>query len=288
MDELTPIDRRLLGAAEQSTNPLAIDFQHSVLCQVGMPRQRQESRVFERRSGNVHLRLEAGSIYDGENFIDQPLPYGTKPRLVMMYVAGEAIRRRTRTVDVGDSMRVFLLRLGIDTSGGKHGGYTLFKQQMQALAACRLQIGYTLDKRATTINTQPIEEFEAWVDEVGTHRTIWPGQLTLSERFYETLLYHSVPLDHIALQALKHSALALDVYTWLAHRLCRLTKPAMLTWWNLKDQFGQEYHDLKNFKKEFRQALDQVKAVYLAARIEDVEGGILLRHSEPPIRKVQM
>lgn len=287
MSELTPIQRRLLDAAEQNDNPAAIDFQHSVLCQVGMPRQRQESRVFERRSGNARLRLEAGAIFDGENFIEQPLPYGTKPRLVMVYVSGEAVRRKTRTVEVGDSMREFLIRLGIDTSGGKHGGYTLFKQQMQALAACRLQLGYTIEQRAVTVNTQPIEEFEAWIQNDGTQRTLWPGTLTLSERFYETLQYHAVPLDHTALQALKHSALALDIYTWLAHRLCRVTKPTTLTWWNLKDQFGQEYHDPKNFKKEFRQALAQVKAVYLDARIEDVEGGILLRQSEPPIRKVQ-
>ena len=288
MSELTPIQRRLLDAAAQSDNPTEIAFLHSVMAQVGMPRQRTEGRVFERSSGNVRLRLEAGAIFDGEHFIEQPLPYGARPRLVMVHVSSEAVRTRSRTVEVGDSMRAFLKMLDIDTNGGARGGYTMMKQQMQALAACRLQLGYAIEGRAITVNTQPMEEFDAWIQMDSHQRVLWPGSLTLSERFYETLLHHAVPLDHAALHALKHSALALDVYTWLAHRLCRVTKPTMLTWWNLKDQFGQEYSDVKNFKREIRNALGQVKAVYLAANIEEVTGGFMLRYSPSPIRKVQV
>jgi hypothetical protein len=255
-----------------------------------MPRNGTEARVFERSSGNAHLRLEAGTLFDGLNFVEQPLPYGTKPRLVLVYVSGEAVRRKSRVIDVGDSMREFLIRLGTEPSGGPRGGYTMFKKQMQALAACRLILGMAIENRAITINTQPIEQFDAWVQIDGDQRTLWPGELTLSEKFFETLASHAVPLSHEALQALKHSALALDIYTWLAHRLCRITKPGgvMLSWWNLKDQFGQEYNDPKNFKREFRHALAQVKAVYLHANIEDVEGGLLLKASKPPIVKVQM
>jgi hypothetical protein len=75
---------------------------------------------------------------------------------------------------------------------------------------------------------------------------------------------HAVPLDYRALSALKHSALALDVYTWLAHRLCRIDKFAgvMLSWQNLRDQFGQEYADSKDFKREFRDVLRQVTVVF--------------------------
>jgi replication initiator protein len=114
-----------------------------------------------------------------------------------------------------------------------------------------------------------------------------PEELELSEEFFETLALHAVPLDHRALGALKHSALALDVYTWLAHRLCRIKKAEgiKLSWSNLRDQFGQEYRDPKNFKKEFRQALRQVLAVYPDARIEDAAGGLIMRPSKPPFPK---
>lgn len=121
----------------------------------------------------------------------------------------------------------------------------------------------------------------------GKQRSLWPGKLELSEEFFETLALHAVPLDHRALSALKHSALALDIYTWLAHRLCRIRKAEgiKLSWSNLRDQFGQEYRDPKNFKKEFQQALWQVHAVYPEAHIEDATGGLILKPSKPPLSK---
>ena len=54
--------------------------------------------------------------------------------------------------------------------------------------------------------------FEAWRHDDGDQQTHWSGYLELSNEFYETLRHHAVPLDYRALSALKHSALALDVY----------------------------------------------------------------------------
>jgi len=104
------------------------------------------------------------------------------------------------------------------------------------------------------------------------------------------MLEFAVPLDSRALAALKHSALALDIYTWLAHRLCRINKieGVKVSWGNLKEQFGQEYGSSRDFKKEFRQALLQVHAVYPDARIEDFPGGLTLLASPPPIPKTQI
>ncbi len=86
---------------------------------------------------------------------------------------------------------------------------------------------------------------------------------------------------------MKHSALALDIYTWLAHRLCRVAKAngVKLSWENLRDQFGQEYSTSKNFKHEFRDVLRQVCVVYPDARIEETPGGLILYPSRPPLTK---
>ena len=97
----------------------------------------------------------------------------------------------------------------------------------------------------------------------------------------------AVPLDARALSALQNSALALDVYCWLAHRLHRVKRLAgeRLSWKNLREQFGQEYADPKNFKREMEKALRTVRAVYQEARIEQVEGGVVLMPSPPPVPK---
>lgn len=284
---LTRTESRLVIAGSQISQepPDRADFLHTVMCQVGLPRKRMDARIFERHNGHISILLEAGKLYDGRDFVDQPLPYGTIPRLVMVHVSSEAVRTRQRNIEVGESMRQFLQMLGMQTSGGERGGYTALRRQMEALAACRLTLGMHAEGRVVTVDAKPIKRFEAWLQHDGTQRTLWPGVLELSEDFFTTLAEHAVPLDYRALSALKHSSLALDIYTWLAHRLCRVgaATGVMLSWENLRDQFGQEYSASKDFKKEFRQVLRQVCVVYPDARIEEIVGGLRLYPSRPPL-----
>ena len=128
------------------------------------------------------MLLEAGRIWHRGSWKEQPLPYGTRPRLVMVHISGEAVRRQSRQIEIGESMRDFLILLGIDTSGGAHGGYTMFKKQMEALAACRLSLGMSIANRDVTINTQPISRFEAWFQHDRSQQALWPGVLELSRR----------------------------------------------------------------------------------------------------------
>lgn len=270
--------------------PDKVDFLHAVLCQVGMPRRKVEGRSFTRTSGAVSIKIDAGELWDGRAWRAQPLPYGTRPRLVMVHISSQAVRKQSREIEIGHSIRGFLEELGIGTSGGRTGPFAALKNQMMALAACRMAIGMTAGARIATIDAKPIEKFEAWMHPTGAQRTIWPGTLVLSQRFYETLIAQAVPLDNRALSVLKHSALALDTYTWLAHRLCRINRAAgvKVSWANLQDQFGQEYADRKDFKKEFSRAMRLALVVYPAARVSDEAGGIRLYSSPPPVPKTQI
>lgn len=260
-------------------------FLHAVLCQVGLPRNPPKEREFIRTSGSASLRLEAGQWFDGRGWKAQPLPSGTRPRLVLLHVCSEAVRTRSPVVEVEDSVRAFLRRLKIDTAGDS---MSRFKKQMLALAVCRMQLGYRTADRVVNLKCDPIEEFEAWVQTADDgQRVMWPGVMTLSQKFFETLAEHAVPLDQGAIGALQNSALALDCYTWLAHRLCRVRQSAgaAVSWSALKEQFGQEYRTEKDFKRELRAALDKVQAVYPDARIERIRGGLRLMPSPPPIKR---
>jgi hypothetical protein len=80
--------------------------------------------------------------------------------------------------------------------------------------------------------------------------------------------------------------MALDVYTWLAHRLCRIpqNKPAPISWMALQAQFGPEYGDRYKFRQDFKETLGKVLAVYRGANVDLPHGGTLrLRRSEPPL-----
>lgn len=270
--------------------PDRADFLHTVMCQVGLPRSRTEARTFERHSGHMSILLEAGKLFNGKDFVEQPLPYGTTPRLVLVHVSSEAVRTKQRSIEVGDSVRQFLLSLGMPTSGGERGGYSALRRQMEALAACRLTLGMHAEGRVVTVDAKPIKRFEAWLQHDGTQRTLWPGVMELSEDFFNTLAEHAVPLDPRALGALRHSSLALDIYTWLAHRLCRVSSAqgSRLSWENLREQFGQEYGTSKDFKKEFRHALRQVLVVYPDARLDESIGGLTLFPSRPPLPRTMV
>ena len=73
---LTRTQLRLINAREQiiSERPDRNDFLHTVMCQVGMPRRATEARTFERTSGHISVQLEAGKLWNGKEWVQQPLP----------------------------------------------------------------------------------------------------------------------------------------------------------------------------------------------------------------------
>jgi hypothetical protein len=253
------------------------DFLHTVLCQVGLPRRATAELKFERRNGLASLLVEAGSLYSGQKWLQQPLPYGPKPRLALVHISTEAVRTKSRVIDSGRSLHDFMRRLGIGTNGRE---YKNFRQQMRALSACRMSLGYG----NTTIDAKPIEKFSTWnaLEEEHDHDE---GVIELTSKFYDSLIDSAVPLDPRALACLQGSSLALDIYTWLSHRLHRVSRISgdRVTWSNLSDQFGQEYSEIKDFKKTFQKALLQVRAVYPDARLDEVRGGYILLRSKPPV-----
>lgn len=280
--------KRLANTASEiaTNNAQRPDFLHAVLCQAALPRSKQDGRTFERIVGGIAMRCEAGSAWTGTAWQDQPLPFGVRPRLALVHICSEAVRRQSKDVEIGASVREFLLQLGMDTGGR---GYAQFQAQMAALAACRLQFGVMSEsgKRSVTVDAKPISSFEAWLSDDNGQRALWPGRLTLTGEFFESLLTQAVPLDHRALAALQHSALALDVYTWAAYRLWQIKAPTgqRISWAALEAQFGGEYTNRRDFKREFVKRLREVLAVYPTARIEPIDGGINLFPSPPPVSR---
>ena len=288
--KLTKLERKIVDASVSisdipDTDP---EFLHSVLCQVGLPRSAMKGQTsFERSSGQVSMLIEAGKLHKRGKWESLPLPYGAKPRLVLIHACSEAVRTKSPIVEVGNSVTEFLTRLGLSTNGR---GFELFRNQMEALAACRMTIGMSTATKDITIDTKPVERFEAWLNNDETQATMWPGVLELSPKFYETLTAHAMPLDPRALRALQSSALALDIYTWLANRLCRVrdNRGTKLSWANLKQQFGHEYKTSKDFKKAYKIALTRVLCVYPDAKIREEIGGLRLYPSPPPIKKTKI
>ncbi|MBE0315555.1 replication protein [Xanthomonas citri pv. punicae] len=274
---MTELEQSFLIGCDPPTND---DFAcvHAVFSHVGLPRKRVQGDIFKRTSGDAWLIVQPGHADLGNGPVLQAIPYGPLSRLMLVHITSYALRYSTREIPIGRSANNFLGHLGMDRDGRR---YRTLRTQMHALAACRLQLGY----KGRTFNGQPVRQFDAWLAHENSQRSAWPGVVVLTTDYYDSLQNLGVPIDMRAYLRLKGSALAMDIYTWLTHRLYRIesSRPYMLPWPAIKAQFGQEYKDSSNFKKEFREALANVLKEYPKAKVKLVAGGLLLAKSPPPV-----
>lgn len=287
MSHLDSVNRKISKVSAISAAPpdgSDLSFAHSILCQVGLPRSKFIGDQFYRRVGKAWIRVEAGALDLGNNEPTmQCVPYGVLPRLILGWLSTYAIRNKTREIPLFGSAAEFMERvLQRSASGGQTGTYRSLRQQMHALAACRMQIGF----KGQTFNGQAVEQFETWLPSRDGQRALWPAVLYLSPTFYAELIEHGVPLDNRAISLLKGSSLALDLYFWLGYRLPKIETGLPLTWRNLRDQFGQEYQGknaAKDFKRAFKHTLNTVKLAYPQSSVEVTEGGVIMLKSDPPV-----
>ena len=266
-------------------------FQHSVLCQIGLPyRDPKDARVWEREQRGVALHIDAGYLFNPRThkYEPVPLPWGPKPRLILAHLNAEALRAQSPTIEIADSLSAFVRRIrGFD--GGRE--ITMFKEQLKRLATAIIRLttttemptGHESDQR----NLPLVSGFNLWFPKDERQRVLWNSTVRLSQEYFESLRRHAVPLREADLAALAYSAAALDIYAWLAQRLYRIDpkRPTIISWTALKDQFGHGYDRMDNFKRFFRKKLARVHERYQAARIELDDRGMTARNSPPPVAK---
>jgi hypothetical protein len=270
-----------LGQEIEENPDDSIQYQHGLFCRLSLPRSKTDERTYERQYNGNAIEIHAGKLWDGRKFVQQPLPYGVHPRLVLAHINTEAVQKRTRFIDLEGSAARFMERIGIRTNGTD---FVTFKKQMKAVAAADFIMGYTnASGSPITLKASPIKSFAGWATNEDGQRALWPAEMELSEDYFRDLLDHAVPLDARALAALKHSALAIDAYSFLAVRLHSLSKPTRISYRHFHEQFGQEYKSLKNFSQDWKKAIATAKFVYPMANIVPAKGGLILQPSPPPI-----
>ena len=282
------IDRLVETAGLMTEAPDEIAYQHSILCQTALPYRDPggDVRDWQREQGNASLLLSAGQARDNETgeWVKVGLPWGPKARLVLMHLNSAAIRSQSPEIDVGDSLTAFVKRVGLTTDGRT---IRSIKNQVGALSAAMIRVAFTGPRGSFQMNGPVVSGFDLWFPKDDRQRVLWPSVVRLSLDYFESLKAHAVPLDERAIGALSHSAMALDVYAWLAHRLHRIPKPhrQFIPWPMVKEQFGPDFERLRKFRETFMDALRQVHAVYPAMKIEVTEHGLFLHTSPPPIVK---
>jgi hypothetical protein len=314
---LTPIQQRLREAAVRSSERRGASvylYQHTVLCQTCLPYRDpgDDTREWERSNGKVSLKVKAGEARHPveHRWVPLGLPFGPKCRLVLMHLNQRALVNKSPRIEVEDSLTAFVRNVLKLAPFGRN--IHTIKQQLARLAAADITLGVDDENAAgahgSVDQVHIIRHFDVWCPKDERQRVLWPSTIDLSLDYFASLLSFAVPLNEEHIGALSHSALALDIYSWLAQRLHRIPEdePAHVSWIALHDQFGQGYtgdRGIRRFRQVFRTALRQVLRLYQDAKVEDEERsrpsliiqgdcsvwreppaqGLILRHSKPPV-----
>ena len=270
---MSRVHRRLIEPIEtEQDNEARLSFQHTVFCQAGLPYRNpgDDVRQWQREQGAVSLlesKPAALSHPKTRQWVELGLPWGTKPRLILAHLNAEALRQDSPVIEVESSLSAFVKRIrGFD--GGRE--IRAFKDQLSRLSVAVVRLATTRGDRAFQINTQVVTAFELWPELDERQRVLWPSTIQLSLEYFNSLQEHAVPLNEADLAALAHSAMALDLYAWLAQRLHRVnpTRPAFIHGPRSSSNSAPTTGAWTISKRIFRKTLRQVQARYKAARIE--------------------
>lgn len=274
---MTPSVERLINDAlaiesESALEAGALGFMARAMVQATLPHKKVDGNEFERKNGNFTLSLMAPSKIG--------LPYGSVPRLLLAWVTTEAVKTRTRELELGDSMAAFMGELGMSPTGGARGDITRLKNQTRRLFASTVSASYEDSTKVADMGYRLADESVLWWDAKSPEQAgLWHSSVTLSEKFFNEVIDRPVPIDMRAIKALKRSPMALDIYTWLTYRSSYLKHPTVIPWAALALQFGSNYAQVRQFKAAFLTELRKVVTVYGRVQVDATDNGLMVKPS---------
>lgn len=281
------ITETLAIEAEDAKQAGRLGYMARALVQATMPHKSTAEHQFTRRNGAFELSITALGR-DG-------LPYGSVPRLLLSWMTTEAVYTRSPVLELGPTLSAFMAELGLGRTGGVKGDITRFRNQATRLFSSAIYCRYTEEDRDRGQGFNLVKNFDLWwTPKKPDQLPLWKSSVTLGTDFFNEIIERPVPVDMLALRALKRSPMSLDIYFWLTYRMSYLSRDTVIPWALLQMQFGADYpqnaRGLRNFKINFLKRLADVKAIYGAAKAFPVDRGLLLKPSPPHVAKrpVQM
>lgn len=264
-----------------------VGYTTRVLLQTLFPYRRQESDKVVRQAGPLQITA----------YSPNGLPYGKYPRLIAVYLITEAVKRKhlpedvARRIPLGASMRAFLSELGITArpTGGKAGTIGIVREQLRRLATTTITVERIFDPgsdRASLRNLGLIDSMDFWVAPDPRQLALSEPFLELTAPFYREVVENPVPINLAILRALRKPR-AMDLYLWATARKFSLRQPLTLDWDQLQGQFGPETprtpRGRADFRKDFREAVEQVVTRWPGAGLDVGPEGLTLRTGQPSI-----
>ena len=158
---------------------------------------------------------------------------------------------------------------------------------MKRLFGCTVTMIYEDENVDATVNAVIADSTVFWWK--ARQSSLWESKIELSEKFYNEIINHPVPIEMNTLTALKRSTLGLDLYLWLVYRTFTLRAPLRLTWRLLYCQFGahpdkaSDKRTVDNFRTKVLRELKKIKLAWPELNYTTAPGLLILHPSTPAI-----
>ena len=257
-------------------------FMARMMALCSLPRSNPGNRLqYKRVNGPYTLAMTAG--------VNNKLPFGNFPRLILAWVSTEAVQTQSRVLILGPSLAKFMRELGIYSSGGGNV-HTKLRNQMRRLFNAHVQLVYKDEHGEVSVSSSVADRTEFWWNERKPDQSsLWDSKIELGEKFFHEIIQHPVPLDLNTLTALKRCSLGLDLYLWLTYRTFALTRPLRLAWRQLYQQFDADpskagSHDtVQYFRRKVLRELKKIKLAWPELNYSTARGVLILLPSTPAI-----
>ena len=269
--------RRQDLSSEPALEAGALGYMARFLVQATLPHKDpgQGVATFERANGDFRLLVMAPPRIG--------LPWGKCPRVLLCWLATEAVRTRSRHIELGPSLSAFMRELGLVPTGGRWGTITRLRDQVRRLFSSTIRCSYTGPGRFEDSGFVIASRTSLWWKPAEPEESdLFGSFVELSQDFFQTLVERPVPIDLRVLRSLR-SPLALDIYCWLTYRTSYLDQPVEIPWSALALQFGSGYAHVRKFRYFFLQQAQTVLELYPQARISEGPRGLVLRPAEPHV-----
>lgn len=220
---------------------------------VSMPYRSKHLQRITRRNGSLTLVIQSNT---------DEIASGIYPRKFELYLLNQIASHdpswdgETCTLHLGGSFRQFMKSIG-STIGGRQA--KTLRIQMERLWKSTFSITDTSDSDYSRgVQFVVARTMSAYWGQHDDDETLDQSWVTFSPEYIAMLTRRTVPVD-LDIVARINSPMALDIYWWAARRLFTATSPIVVTWEQLREQFGSDAEQMKRFRQTFRESFKEVQ-----------------------------
>ena len=256
----------------------ALGFMSRLLIMVNLPYRDpgKDCKNWSRQNGKVSIDV-VSAYKKSTGWVG--IPYGTYPRLILIYLITQAVKTQSPMLSLGKSFGDFLTLLGL-----KEGGYQYkqIKKQLERILSASFSWTYETDKMQSRTNIQVSHQSQLWWDPKSPEQqALWESNIKLNTDFFNEIIRNAVPLDFRVVSILKNSPLGLDLFLFIAWRTFKIDRPVYISWESLQEQLGTQFLSIHEFSRKCRNHINRIQAISPNLNVKFLKGRVCLYPSYP-------